>query len=359
MVTAATFYCVCSQKLLIFPLLAVISSIGLWHILRQIMPYQGWKYVAMGIIALLIIKPAYDNIKNYPYQYIYFNEFQGGISGAYGNFELDYYFTSFKDAYNWIDENKDGATKIVAANFIIPEYYKNKPYASQLIDYYNRSVQDWDYAVICNTFLHPYQLKEGIWPPENSVYEVTVAGKPILAVLKRRSKQNLEGIGQLQSGNYDEALAILSTAGMLDPQNESVLVNLARAYILNEEYEMAKGALKKLLDVYPDNEWGLDLLGEMLMHTGVFEEAIILFQKNIGNNHKFFHSYVNLAKAYLLIGAEEKAVDTLMDCLRINPFYEPAYEVYGHLLIDRGEIELGEKMLNFQVEGSSKYGMPQ
>jgi hypothetical protein len=30
--------------------------------------------------------------------------------------------------------------------------------------------------------------------------------------------------------------------------------------------------------------------------------------------------------------------------------------IYGQLLIDRGEVDLGTKMLNFTIEGNSKYG---
>jgi hypothetical protein len=52
--------------------------------------------------------------------------------------------------------------KIVAANFIIPSYYEGKPYKARLIDYYNRSVEDWDYAVVCNTFLDPWQLRNNV-----------------------------------------------------------------------------------------------------------------------------------------------------------------------------------------------------
>jgi 4-amino-4-deoxy-L-arabinose transferase-like glycosyltransferase len=51
MVTEANVYGGWRQMLFIFPLLAVISSLGLWHILRQIMPYPRWKYSGMGIIA--------------------------------------------------------------------------------------------------------------------------------------------------------------------------------------------------------------------------------------------------------------------------------------------------------------------
>ena len=40
---------------------------------------------------------------NHPYEYIYYNQLVGGLNGAYGNYETDYYYVSsdrgFKMAY--------------------------------------------------------------------------------------------------------------------------------------------------------------------------------------------------------------------------------------------------------------------
>ncbi|MCK5104190.1 MAG: tetratricopeptide repeat protein, partial [Cyclobacteriaceae bacterium] len=81
-----------------------------------------------------------------------------------------------------------------------------------------------------------------------------------------------------------------------------------------------------------------------------------LFQKNIEYNYKFYHSYISLAKAYISFGKGDEAIKYLKACLRINPYYEPAYKMYGQLLIESGEVELGNKMLEFSIEGNSKYG---
>jgi tetratricopeptide (TPR) repeat protein len=134
------------------------------------------------------------------------------------------------------------------------------------------------------------------------------------------------------------------------------LINLARAHFYNGNHLASAKYLDRLEDIYPRNEWLNDIRGEMLMKGGQYEEAMALFMENLNINHKFFHSYVNLAKAYLAMNQEEKAIEQLISCLQINPFYEPAYKVYGTLLIEKGEIELGEKMLDFRIEGNSKYG---
>lgn len=353
--TGANVYGGWRQMLFVFPPLVVLSAIGLWSVFRKLQKRKSWMAVALGLFVLSLAYPAYYSVSNFPYQYTYFNVLQGGMNGAYGKYELDYYFTSFQEAYEFIDNELKDTPRIVAANFIIPGYYEGKPYKARLIDYYNRSVKDWDYAVVCNTFLDPWQLRNNAWPPENTIYEIEIEGRPILAVLKRQSKLDLEGIDFLKKGQYDLAVQALEKSSVLDAKNESVLINLARGYFYVGNDQAMEKTLAKLFEIYPGNEWGRDLEGELKLRQGNYELAKRTFTEIIENNYKFFHAYVNLAKAYLALQDEEMAISLLKACLRINPYYVPAYQTYGHILMESGEVELGEKMLEFSVEGNSKY----
>lgn len=355
--TDANVYGGWRQLLFVFPPFVVLSAIGLWYIFKRIRLQRIKLAIATSVFGMLLAGPTYFIIKNYPYQYIYFNILAGGTYGAYGEYELDYYFTSFKKAYQYIDENLGEKPAIIAANFIIPEYYVNKPYKQALIDYYNRSATDWDYAIICNTFLDPEQLRKGTWPPENTVYTVELEGRPILAILKRETKSDLNGIQRLKHGDHESAILLLSEALRSDAGNESILLNLARAYFNAGMYEKCETTLSDLEAFYPSYEWIRDLRGELLLLKGEDEKAKALFRQNLDYNHKFFHSYVNLARTYLKSGRVKEAEEQLLLCLRINPFYEQAYWEYGKILIDKGEKELGMKMLNYRIEGNSKYGI--
>jgi tetratricopeptide (TPR) repeat protein len=354
--TGANVYGGWRQMLFVYPPFVVLAALGLWSIYRSIRSNRIGIAIGVSFLGIFLSFPSYFIIKNYPYQYIYFNALVGGTYGAYGNYELDYYFTSFKKAYQFIDTQLDETPKVVAANFIIPEYYKDKPYRSALIDYYNRSAYAWDYAVVCNTFLNPAQLKNGNWPPKNTVYTIDIEGRPILAIIKRVTHKDIEGIIALTKGDYTTAITLLSEALNQDTENESILLNLARAHFYSGDHMSAVYQLERLEEINPGNEWSNDIRGEILMKEGNYEAAIALFSENLRMNYKFFHSYVNLAKAYLAMNQEENAIEQLKTCLRINPFYQPAYKVYGALLIERGETELGRKMLDFKIEGNSKYG---
>lgn len=355
-VTDANVYGGWRQMLFVFPPLAVLSAYGIWEASKRLKKYRVWLIVFALLLMSSMGYPAYYSITNYPYQYTFFNVLQGGFKGAYGQYELDYYFTGFQEAYRYLDSQTHIKPEVIATNFFIPSYYKGEAYKARQIDYYNRSADNWDYAIICNTFLNPWQLQNGFWPPANTIHQVKIEEKPIVAILKRGDELDFDGIQLLRKGHIEPAITKLEIALSNDSNNESILINLARAYFRNGNKDMAYSTLNSLFRIYPKNEWGQDLKGEILMEGADFVSAIEVFQANIKNNYKFFHSYVNLAKAYHKSGNEQQAITELKKCLRINPFYQPAYQLYGSILIEQGELELGRKMLEFEIKGNSKYG---
>ena len=60
------------------------------------------------LIVLLSVHPLKFMIANPPYFYLYYNQFVGGLKGAYANYETDYYYVSQTEASEWlIDYLKD------------------------------------------------------------------------------------------------------------------------------------------------------------------------------------------------------------------------------------------------------------
>lgn len=51
-----------------------------------------------------IMLPLIWSFKNHPNEYCYFNEMEGGINGAYGNFETDYWMNSTRESSQWLRE---------------------------------------------------------------------------------------------------------------------------------------------------------------------------------------------------------------------------------------------------------------
>ena len=177
-----------------------------------------------------------------------------------------------------------------------------------------------------------------------------------MAVLKRETKAVVAGKALLNQGDYHGAIEKFNEVLDKDASNESVLLNLSRAQFSSWDFVSAELTLNRLQGIYPDNEWAVDLRGEIKLLEGKTSEAIELFTGNLGFHYKFLHSCVNLSRAQHADGNIIEAIENLKACLRINPFYEPAYKLYGRLLIEKGDVELGEKMLQFSIKGSSKYG---
>jgi len=353
-VTGANVYGGWRQMLFVLPMFTVLATTGIWAFYEKIKHKTPMVYIAIVVGFLTLFNPIRHIIVNYPYQYIYFNEIVGGVKGAYGNYELDYYFTSYHKAYRFVNELNP--PNVVAANFIIPEYYKSKTYQPALIDYYDRSAVNWDYAIIANTFLNPYQLKHGYWPPQNTVYEEKVDGVPILSVVKRTTFDDLDGVKLMQNGQYIQAVDLLKKALIVDSLNESVILYLAKAQAKAGDASGALTTLQQLDHIYPENEWAIDLKGEIAFSLGKYNEAEHLFRINIGNNFRFHHSYLNLANLTLHQGDTIQSIGILKDCLRLNPFYEPAYHLYGKILVAQGDEVLGRKMIEYSIEGPGKYG---
>ncbi len=91
--------------LFILPLIALLASVAFIHIM------ENWrKILKLVVIFLLVINMltvSYNLITLHPYQYIYFNELVGGLKGAAGQYELDYWGATYKEATEWLVDNKE------------------------------------------------------------------------------------------------------------------------------------------------------------------------------------------------------------------------------------------------------------
>jgi hypothetical protein len=91
--------------LFVVPLVCVIAAMAAkflyeWAISRFYMPWSR-RVIAAGlytVLALFVITQVAIMEALHPYEYIYANQLTGGVPGAYGKFELDYWGTSFKEA---------------------------------------------------------------------------------------------------------------------------------------------------------------------------------------------------------------------------------------------------------------------
>lgn len=103
--------------LFVIPLLCIFGALAahrivLWAVSQFILPWSR-RLIMTGfcIVSFLFVMTQTNlMLQLHPYEYIYANQITGGVHGAYGNYELDYWGTSFKEAAHDIQElvNKEG-----------------------------------------------------------------------------------------------------------------------------------------------------------------------------------------------------------------------------------------------------------
>ncbi len=98
------------QFLYIFPLLILVAAYGLIRSVVWLLNQrrQALRWVAIALVALTLVsyvQVAADMVALSPYEYAYFSPLVGGIRGASGKYETDYYGTCTKAAAAWLTDN--------------------------------------------------------------------------------------------------------------------------------------------------------------------------------------------------------------------------------------------------------------
>ena len=173
------------QFIFIYPGLVILAAWG-WN---ELMLLKKMRWIASGLLIVLMTFPTFWMIKNHPYQYTYFNEPFGGLANAYGKYEMDYWMLSLKKLSNWLIENdpkiKNGEPLIIQTNGKEPAsyYFKDFPNVKvEFVTYENQSKVKGDYFIFHSKIVNSKQLTEEAWPPEEVIY-AEKAGEVILGVI--------------------------------------------------------------------------------------------------------------------------------------------------------------------------------
>ncbi len=315
------------QFMFLYPGIVILSAVGISTIFKlNIKNYIKWFCVA------LLFAPSFHAVKflttNYRYAYLYFNQLVGGVKGANGNYEIDYYFIGQREASEWLTEYlerkgiKDSI--IVASNFSAEWYFRNQPLIKNIyIRNEERSTFEWDYYISTNRYIMPFRLKEGLWPPSGALKVVYAGEAPVCTVIERKSKADYMAFRALQENRPGDAVKLFSKALSEDSYDEMIFYNFA--IVLNRERDSVKAdsVLNECLRVNPFFEPALMYAGIISISKGEYDKAEGYFEKLIDFNRKYFEAYVKLAE---VTGRKdtERARKILRQCLEINPAYKPA-----------------------------------
>lgn len=355
------------HMMFIYPSMIALAALSLSKLANL-----GPKLLRLGIPVIILaglLHPGIHIVKNHPNTYIYFNELLGGVNKAYGRFETDYYSSSLKPACDYFIEEilpekrgGKGDALTVLSNTDISYYFRQHKddVVPAYSSYYRRGRKDWDYAILYCNYIHPYQLKKGLWPPKNTIHEIKVDDVVVAAIVERRDWNDYMGKSLMKEAMAEQderkviqAVMHLERAAFYDPFNEVALLDLAEGYSAMLEYTRARLTMDELLTFYPDYDKALNMKGHTYLveylatdDMQCLDDAIYWFKQGVKSNNKFHIGYYNLGVCYAYRGDKNNAIYNLKEAIRNDGKLYKAYEKLAEVYLQFGEKESAERVYN-------------
>lgn len=310
----AVLYDAMRHLFFVYPSIAILSALAFDHFLKA--GSRNAKYVVAGLVAVLLFLPARFMVANHPNQYVYFNELQGGMKGAYGNYETDYYMNSVKQCANWLKKNeklekKNGEKLTLFTNANLPcNFYFADDTANLRIgytSYRNRTAVNGDYQILYCRFVDRELLVNGAFPPEQTIHTVYADGVPLSCVIKKTDKGDYLGQKLMEEGNYAGAISYLEPYAAKYPKADVVLTNLGLCYLNVQRYDDAANVLNRTLALNHDNMNGGYWLGLAYMYKQDYSQAAQILKGVIESNQYFPPPYRAMSECMARLGYQDQA----------------------------------------------------
>ncbi|WP_167617175.1 tetratricopeptide repeat protein [Maribellus sediminis] len=242
------------QMLFVVPILVVLASLGAYQVFKA-KKIRRLAMPAFVVFVALMLLPLVHQAKTFPVDYVYFNAVSGGNKKAWSNYEYDYYFHGIKNAADDLIEEIGDEEALVAMNCQLPNYFeKIKNIDFQYTRYLERSSADWDYGIFGVNYIHPWMLEHENWASAKIVKTYYHKGNPLVVLIKREVKNDLQGIQELQKRNWEEGEKLLYKALEVEPNNVWLFVNLANSKLAQGDYAAFDELLEKGRAIYPQYE---------------------------------------------------------------------------------------------------------
>ncbi|MCB0705614.1 MAG: tetratricopeptide repeat protein, partial [Saprospiraceae bacterium] len=332
----------------VYPGLVILAAL-FWLELEQILQRPNWAKPALyGVVGILLLLPASFIVRNPHLAYVYFNELSGGLRGAYGQFETDYWGVSVKEALDWMEDEgiispdmKDTVTIASSFSYIARRELGNR-YGDivrvRYVKYSQRYTVDWDYGIFPARYVRGPQLREGIWPSSKAIHVVEANGVPLTAVLKAGTKDAYLGEQAIKSRNWEEAITFFQREVAAYPDNEQAWTGLANAYLNLQRPQEALAAAEKVLEIVPENLGGLYFLGVSKLNMGDFAGAEAAFRRTTEIDPGYSVGYYYWAVVQRQNGQLDLALANLEKSINANQRFKAAYELAAVIYEQKGDV---------------------
>lgn len=158
------------------PPLFIMAGIGLDFFFQHLR--TGYLRGALVVLALV---PGFIGISLlHPYEYIYYNNLVGGVGGAYGRYELDYWCTSMDGAVTYVNSTipEDSEVAVWGAGNVVRRSIRSDLKVTEMIKPRGVIETSAQAAILCGRNYADATL----FPESEVVYEVTIKGVPLTVV---------------------------------------------------------------------------------------------------------------------------------------------------------------------------------
>ncbi|MBL7812923.1 MAG: tetratricopeptide repeat protein [Bacteroidetes bacterium] len=323
------------------PCFVLTGLLGYYAIETWLREKKWAQYAIPAAVLGLGALPASFVLRNHPLEYIYFNETVGGVKGAFGQYEMDYYLAGLRPSTEWFLENvarKNPGQKYELLTYGMDQvkYYcrNDKNVHVGFTRYDDRSEKKWDYAIFYNAYLDKTRLLGGHYPPAGTVYSPMVDGKPMGLVLKRPGTQDYEGYAAAErEKNYRLGIEKYQEYLKLDPNSNEVYFYLSTAYANTGNLDSAIWAAKKSVELYPEFTKALFALNQFYINKKDFDNAIKVMEQYLQARPKDAEAWWVKSQCEAGKGNLPDAVISLHTAIEISPldgrFYNTGSQIYA------------------------------
>jgi hypothetical protein len=170
----ATMYDNFRQILFLLPPLTLLAGVALNLVFSVLKP----TVLRLILLIVLAFPGMYAILQLHPYQYVYYNSFVGGTGGAFRRFELDYWFTSYRDSALWLNKNAPFNASIGGAGPTNLLYAYLRPDLNR--QHTGTGDEQYDYFVVTSRYNEDLTL----YPDASLTYPIARDGA-VLAVIKQ------------------------------------------------------------------------------------------------------------------------------------------------------------------------------
>ncbi len=286
--------------------------------------------ISIVVILLLLWNPIRHIIKNHPYEYVYFNELVGGTKKQLGQYELDYYYHSTREASEWIianAEKKPDGSKVRVGTWhtaSVNYFFRNDTadFRPIFIRWYEKENTDWDYAIFTVTGMSPEYLRSSYFPPKNTVKTIEVDGVPIAIILKRQDKSDCQAFAlKKDNAKLDSVKLLYHKALQADPDNLGALLGIGETYVRTGQPDSALIYLNHYHEIDPASEMANYMTAYAYVYKNDAKTALNILSKIKKHNPKYAAAYILSIQIYMQqrdYVAVKKEFDKVIDLDQVN-----------------------------------------